>query len=415
MIKTNFQFDLLMKKIFTLGCSLLSMISIAQVGIGTTDPKATLDIQGSPAQNNITDGIIAPRITGNQLQAKTYTAEHEGTLLYVTAIPTAASGQVAEINTPGYYYFDGSTWKQFGILYSEAFNHRFAATNAVILNQTHQSVLTYTIPSSGQYEIDALLDYTLNSNQVINYYLAKNGILISQEKEGYQITSANSNGTIVFTPNHSKVISNFSAGDVITLRAYAEFGTSTLSKREMFIKKIAGLVPAVAPSINTGNNIFGDVKSGFQTTDHDGWILLNGRNINLLTASQQLRASQLGFSTTIPNANSAYLVQNGTGLGTLSNQNSKTIVRANLPNVNITANTTSNGAHDHTFGTRWSGTGQAGIVRDQNSNAASTSNTSTDGAHTHSVTFNLNGNVTQAALDVRPLSLSVNMFVFLGL
>jgi hypothetical protein len=277
MIKTNFQFDLLMKKIFTLCCSLLSMISMAQVGIGTTDPKATLDIQGSPAQNNITDGIIAPRITGNQLQAKTYTTEHVGALLYVTEIPTAASGQVAEINTPGYYYFDGSTWKQ------------------------------------------------------------------------------------------------------------------------------------------SGNNIFGDVKSGFQTTDHDGWILLNGRNVSLLTASQQLRASQLGFSTTIPNANSAYLVQNGTGLGTLSNDNSKTIVRANLPNVNITATTTTNGDHNHTFGTRWSGTGQAGIVRDQNSNAASTSNTSTAGNHNHTVTFNLNGNVPQQELDVRPLSLSVNMFVFLGL
>lgn len=411
MIKTNFQFDLLMKKIFTLCCSLLSMISMAQVGIGTTDPKATLDIQGSPAQNNITDGIIAPRITGNQLQAKTYTTEHEGVLLYVTAIPTAASGQVAEINTPGYYFFDGSTWKQFGILYSEAFSHRVSDTESVTLNQTHQSVLTYTIPSSGQYEIDALLDYTLNSNQAIRYYLANNGIIISQEKEGYQINA----GAIVFTPGQSKIITSLSAGDVITLRAYTNFGTSTLSKREMFIKKIAGLVPAVAPSINTGNNIFGDVKSGFQTTDHDGWILLNGRNINLLTASQQLRASQLGFSATIPNANSAYLVQNGTGLGTLSNDNSKTIVRANLPNVNITATTTTNGEHRHTFATKWSGTGQNGIVRDQNSNTDSTNNTSLAGNHNHTVTFNLNGNVPQQELDVRPLSLSVNMFVFLGL
>lgn len=407
MIKTNFQFDLLMKKIFTLCCSLLSMISIAQVGIGTTDPKATLDIQGSPAQNNITDGIIAPRITGNQLQAKTYTAQHVGALLYVTAIPTAASGQVAEINTPGYYYFDGSTWKQFGILYSESFNHRVAATNDVIMTQTHQSVLTYTIPTSGQYEIDAFLDYTLDTNQPIRYYLARNGTAISQEKQGYQIN----NGVIIFTPAQSKIIATLSAGDVITLRAYANFGTSTLSDREMFIKKIAGLVPAVAPSINTGNNIFGDVKSGFQTTDHDGWILLNGRNINLLTPSQQLRASQLGFSTTIPNANSAYLVQNGTGLGTLSNNNSKTIVRANLPNVDIS--TSSNGAHNHTFATRSGGVGNQAIVSNQNSENATTSSTNSVGDHSH--TFNLNGNVTQAALDVRPLSLSVNMFVFLGL
>jgi len=407
MIKTNLQFEFLMKKIFTLCCSLFSMISMAQVGIGTTDPKATLDIQGSPTLTSITDGIIAPRITGNQLQAKTYTAEHVGALLYVTEIPTAASGQVAEVNTPGYYYFDGSTWKQFGILYSEAFSHRVSETESVTLDATHQSVLTYTIPSSGQYEIDALLDYTLNSNQVIKYYLAKNGTIISQEKEGYQVN----NGAIVFTPGQSKIIATLSAGDVITLRAYANFGTSALSDREMFIKKIAGLVPAVSPSINTGNNIYGDVKSGFQTTDHDGWILLNGRNVNLLTASQQLSASQLGFTTTIPNANSAYLVQNQTGLGTLSSSNLKTIVRANLPNVNIT--TSADGGHSHTFGTRSGGLGNQGIVSNENSGNATTTVTSSIGNHSH--TFNLNGNVIQQELDVRPRSLSVNQFVYLGL
>ena len=412
MIKTNLQFEFLMKKIFTLCCSFFSMISMAQVGIGTTDPKATLDIQGSPTLTSITDGIIAPRITGNQLQAKTYTTEHVGALLYVTEIPTAASGQVAEVNTPGYYYFDGSTWKQFGILYSEAFSHRVSETESVTLDATHQSVLTYTIPSSGQYEIDALLDYTLNSNQVIKYYLAKNGTIISQEKEGYQVN----NGAIVFTPGQSKIIATLSAGDVITLRAYANFGTSALSDREMFIKKIAGLVPAVSPSINTGNNIYGDVKSGFQTTDHDGWILLNGRNVNLLTTSQQLNASQLGFTTTIPNANSAYLVQNQTGLGTLSSSNLKTIVRANLPNVNITATTSTNGEHAHTFNTRNSGTGTTGIVRNSNANSdPQTNGVNNAGAHTHTVTFNLNGNVTQQELDVRPRSLSVNQFVYLGL
>jgi hypothetical protein len=144
--------------------------------------------------------------------------------------------------------------------------------------------------------------------------------------------------------------------------------------------------------------------------------LLNGRNVNLLTASQQLSASQLGFTTTIPNANSAYLVQNQTGLGTLSSSNLKTIVRANLPNVNITATTSTNGEHAHTFNTRNSGTGTTGIVRNSNANSdPQTNGVNNAGAHTHTVTFNLNGNVTQQELDVRPRSLSVNQFVYLGL
>jgi hypothetical protein len=405
-----------MKRIFMLLLLFLNHLSIAQIGIGTTDPKATLDIQGSPTIDSISDGVIAPRITGDQLQSKTYTAEHVGALLYVTEEPTSPSGQVADVNAPGYYYFDGTVWKQFGSLYTAAFNDYIVNTNSVNLSSTHTVVLTYTIPSSGLYEVDALLDYTLANNQPIRYYLAKNGILIGLEREGYQTTPSAATGTIVFTPGHTKAVASFSAGDIITLRAYAHFGTSTINRSELFIKKIAGLLPMTNPSINNGNNIFGDVKSGFQENDHDGWILLNGRDINLLSPTQQLIAAQLGFTTTIPNANSAYLVQNQTGLGTLSSSNLKAITRENLPNESITLTTTSNGAHSHAFDTKNSGTGSQGVIRNSNSATQTLTNTTNStGAHTHTVTFNLNGNVTQQSFDVRPRSLSVNMFVFLGL
>ena len=35
----------------------------AQVGIGTDTPQATLDIIGQGDDNNVIDGVIAPRIT----------------------------------------------------------------------------------------------------------------------------------------------------------------------------------------------------------------------------------------------------------------------------------------------------------------------------------------------------------------
>ncbi len=39
----------------------------------------------------------------------------------------------------------------------------------------------------------------------------------------------------------------------------------------------------------------GDVKYGFQTADHNGWILLDGRAKSGLTASQQAAATALGI------------------------------------------------------------------------------------------------------------------------
>ncbi|QBJ86044.1 hypothetical protein DDI74_07175 [Chryseobacterium gleum] len=41
------------------------------MGINTTTPNASLDVVGKPANPAFYDGIIAPRITGNQLSAKT--------------------------------------------------------------------------------------------------------------------------------------------------------------------------------------------------------------------------------------------------------------------------------------------------------------------------------------------------------
>jgi hypothetical protein len=53
---------------------------------------------------------------------------------------------------------------------------------------------------------------------------------------------------------------------------------------------------------------FGDIKSGIQTTDHSGWILLDGRALSTLNANQQAAAATLGLSATLPNASNAYLV-----------------------------------------------------------------------------------------------------------
>jgi hypothetical protein len=82
----------------------------AQVGINTNTPQATLDVNGKPTDNTTLDGIIPPRITGDQLHAKTYTGSQTGALVYVTAADTSPSGQTIDVTAIGNYYFDGTKW-----------------------------------------------------------------------------------------------------------------------------------------------------------------------------------------------------------------------------------------------------------------------------------------------------------------
>ena len=109
----------MIKHLFTLGFICICMIANAQVGVGTTDPKATLEVRKSTTTpTTAIDGIIAPNITKLELASKvgaTYGIAQTGAIVYITTINTVASEpsvtQVANINTIGYYYFDGTVWQ----------------------------------------------------------------------------------------------------------------------------------------------------------------------------------------------------------------------------------------------------------------------------------------------------------------
>jgi hypothetical protein len=92
---------------------LFSSVLKAQVGVNTTTPASSLDVVGEPTDPTLSDGIIAPRLTGDQLRSKTsYGAGQEGALVYVTAADSAPAGQTINVTTSGYYYFNGTVWEQ---------------------------------------------------------------------------------------------------------------------------------------------------------------------------------------------------------------------------------------------------------------------------------------------------------------
>ncbi|WP_330747393.1 beta strand repeat-containing protein [Chryseobacterium sp. CP-77] len=169
----------------------------------------------------------------------------------------------------------------------------------------------------------------------------------------------------------------------------------------------------------------GDIKASFSVSDHSGWVKLDGRPVGGLTTTQRAAANSLGFSSYIPNASNSYLVQDGTRLGSINSNNSRVIARNQLPNFQLSGNTSSaeptimydiinnNGkpatdTYSYTFLAGKIGTGTRNLDH-VNTNVLH------QNPHSHSFTTNsVNGGVAQQSINIQPQSLSVNMFVYLG-
>lgn len=197
---------------------------------------------------------------------------------------------------------------------------------------------------------------------------------------------------------------------------------------------------------------FGDIKSGIQANDHDGWIKLDGRSLNTITVTQgEVAKSLLGATATnLPNASDSYLVQKSGTLGSVAGSNTLVLAQANLPNVSFTGTAANNGSHYHNVDPAVAYTNTTGLHQHYTSfnnddyngygggnqsleddgggwsnrytswagdhyhsidipNTTSTSN----GDHGHNVTVSSGGS--GAPLTIAPKSLTVNMFIYLGL
>ena len=104
-----------------------------------------MDVVARNNNGTTPEGIIPPRLTGDQIKSADgqYGTEQTGAVIYATAAVTVASTKTANMNLPGYYYFDGSAWQKLGRTYT-AGNGTSLSGNDIRLGGTLSQTTTIT-------------------------------------------------------------------------------------------------------------------------------------------------------------------------------------------------------------------------------------------------------------------------------
>lgn len=103
----------------------ISTVGFSQVGIGTSNPKALLDIQSNnPSNPAFTDGILIPRVSSFPITNPG--ADQNGMLIFLDT-------QVG-INSPNFYYWDHPNlkWEEIGNTLDEAYDQDGAGVGKTI-------------------------------------------------------------------------------------------------------------------------------------------------------------------------------------------------------------------------------------------------------------------------------------------
>lgn len=169
--------------------------------------------------------------------------------------------------------------------------------------------------------------------------------------------------------------------------------------------------------LSTLDTPIGNVKYGVQTTDHNGWYLLDGRAVSSLPASVQSNAVSIGFAANIPNASNRYLkAKTGAeALGALGGNTTFTVAQANLPSMTFNGTAFSAGDHSHSYTDRGNTSVPAGTntaVNNQADDSVGSYTTNAAGNHNH--TFSVNTGGSGSSVAINPKNIALNIFIYLG-
>lgn len=417
---------------------LVTTSMFAQTGIGTSAPDASAKLE----VNATNKGFLPPRVSLTDAYDQ-------------TTIPSPATGLLVFCKgdaglAAGYYFWNGGTWATIataggsGSVAAEFGSQMLGVNPISITSSTPVELLSFTLPSAGTWEIIPVIR-TQGSTTMVGQYALYNasGTLISNSEilAGYGVLSTTGTAAYQVTTTGSATYK---------IKAWASNGaynvySNTDGRSFVTWKKISGNAPMTV--IN-----FGDIKTGIQSTDHNGWVKLDGRLKSSLTATQQSQATALGVGANLPDATDAVLVQSSGSLGSVTGSMSRTLAQNQLPNItptisvnNTTATMQSAGAHDHPVNVVPNSTGgyangnpfafKKGVApspmnetyadvtdRGNSSTYITTGIIGSAGDHTHVIdphnhtatSTSINGGVTQQTIDITPRKLVVNTFIYLG-
>lgn len=355
------------KKLLLLVAACTSLSAFSQstgnVGINTTEPKATLDIMASPQTATSIDGLLAPRLEGDELASKDalYTAEQTGAIVYVKSIPTNWTEKTNYLyhgGGVGYYYFDGYYWQKLAQsepwvvensdskLATDSGQNIFHAGNVGIgwfdLNSINARLQVDNVPAgtnSGKPSITILATNTLNPGSYTGNPVGIQGLV---KTDTGNVSFPNSNNV---TGGRFQVI-NQSSGDTSKVTSFGVYSrndvigsaseTKALGNTAIMAINTTGTIQSVVgyesqlsmisstqPSV-TGLRAFLDVRSGATVNNLYGFDILKvpgnsngtinnfyGYHISPDATTGATNAWGLYFSANIPNYLSGNL-----GLGT---------------------------------------------------------------------------------------------------
>lgn len=243
------------KLLFLFSFALSSInISFAQVGINTTHPRVTLDVTSMPSDLGTLDGIMIPQLSGDQLLNKSYTKETTSALVYVTAVPTNPTGQVANIDKVGFYYFDGALWQSL-VKGSSTISNRLSSNENTLTSNVNGSTASSTIVNS--------VSNRVSGNSL---YTSVNGLESSAITLPASNTLTSSTNTLTSTINgtaaSAKIINSVSQ----TIDDDTFVSTTTVN----------GIASnsTIVPNIFTSNGLIQNATAGMRIVDLNGNYLM---------------------------------------------------------------------------------------------------------------------------------------------
>ena len=155
-----------------LGVATTAFAQTGRVGVNTETPAATLDVAGKPAITTVVDGVIVPRLTGDQLKAKdaVYLAAQTGAIVYATAAAAPTTAKTINVTAAGQYYFDGTVWQNMS---------GSGAASGLVVKRVAMNTLT-----AGANGLYTITDTDLPTNAALP-------ILVSYEDAAGNVTSVN--------------------------------------------------------------------------------------------------------------------------------------------------------------------------------------------------------------------------------